>query len=261
LDRPWILFEAGVAKGKFGGASQTTVQGIALGIPLKRVSDCGPFYQFQNNDGSEDGLAKLVSQLCRRVPSLDPDEKIVRTQIVEFRKTVDELLKAHEEDGTDEAPEEVAGAKVVEEMKMVVRELSARMEEGVEKSRYRRFRRVHPMMIEEMAHMISHGHDDPIGILMLASLVRDDMPWLYEIAAEAYKSAKAGQDKEAYEALQTLRKAAEFSFHGPFAEDLGKEIFMVLHEMPRMIEHQLQRSTKRKKGSSEPSIKSPQRKE
>jgi hypothetical protein len=39
LDRPWILFEAGVAKGKLG----TPVIGVALGVPLSRVS-AGPFY-------------------------------------------------------------------------------------------------------------------------------------------------------------------------------------------------------------------------
>src|SRR5436305_1526481 len=41
LDRPWLLFEAGVAKGKL----DTPVVGVALGVPLNRVS-AGPFYQF-----------------------------------------------------------------------------------------------------------------------------------------------------------------------------------------------------------------------
>ena len=68
LDRPWILYEAGVAKGKLS----TPVYGIALGIPLSRVS-VGPFYQFQNCDDTEESLTKLVMQLSRRIPSLEPD--------------------------------------------------------------------------------------------------------------------------------------------------------------------------------------------
>src|SRR6267378_4268720 len=68
LDRPWILFEAGVAKGKLN----TPVVGVALGVPLNRVS-AGPFYQFQNMDDSEGDLTKLVNQLARRVPSLELD--------------------------------------------------------------------------------------------------------------------------------------------------------------------------------------------
>lgn len=52
LDRPWILFEVGVAKGKLN----TAVIGIALGVPLSSVSS-GPFYQFMNMDDSESDLA------------------------------------------------------------------------------------------------------------------------------------------------------------------------------------------------------------
>src|SRR5215510_6198724 len=58
LDRPWILFEAGVAKGKV----TTPVVGLALGVPLTRVAS-GPFYNFHNMDDSEADLTKLVHQL------------------------------------------------------------------------------------------------------------------------------------------------------------------------------------------------------
>lgn len=72
LDRPWILFEAGVAKGKL----DTPVVGVALGVPLNRVS-AGPFYQFQNMYDSEEDLTKLVHQLAQRVPSLELDDDVV----------------------------------------------------------------------------------------------------------------------------------------------------------------------------------------
>src|SRR3989442_16024067 len=66
LDRPWILFEAGVAKGKLN----TPVVGVALGVPLSRIT-AGPFYQFQNMDDSEADLTKLVHQLARLVSGLE----------------------------------------------------------------------------------------------------------------------------------------------------------------------------------------------
>ena len=47
VDRPWILYEAGVAKGKLG----KQVIGVAMGIQHS-VAFTGPFAQFQNNDGS-----------------------------------------------------------------------------------------------------------------------------------------------------------------------------------------------------------------
>ena len=40
-----------------------------------------------------------------------------------------------------------------------------------------------------MMHM--GGEDgDPIGILLAASMVRDDMPWFYEIARDVYQTLK-----------------------------------------------------------------------
>src|SRR6202050_2094993 len=49
VDRPWILYEAGVAKGKL----RKKVIGVAMGIQHS-VAFTGPFAQFQNNDGSID---------------------------------------------------------------------------------------------------------------------------------------------------------------------------------------------------------------
>src|SRR5437763_2688011 len=82
LDRPWILFEAGVAKGKLN----TPVVGIALGVPLSRVTS-GPFYQFQNMDDSEGDLTKLVHQLARRVPTLELDADVFKGQVQAFKAT------------------------------------------------------------------------------------------------------------------------------------------------------------------------------
>jgi hypothetical protein len=88
LERPWILFEAGVAKGKLS----TPVVGVALGVPLSRVS-AGPFYQFQNMDDSEQDLTKLVHQLARRVPGLELDDDVVKVQVSTFKTTLASILK------------------------------------------------------------------------------------------------------------------------------------------------------------------------
>lgn len=69
VNRPWILFEAGMAKGKL----ETPILGVALGIPLKDAST-GPFAQFQNCGDDEESLTKLVFQLVNRIPNSEPDE-------------------------------------------------------------------------------------------------------------------------------------------------------------------------------------------
>ena len=148
LARPWILFEAGVAKGKLN----TPVGGIALGVPLKRVSD-GPFYQFQNIEDSEVDLTKLVHQLAQRVPGLELDHDVVKVQVATFKKQVDAILKARtaadEKKVPNEEPEESSVAKLVEEMKALPSRVAERLaESGGDPQRRRRIRRFHPMMFE-----------------------------------------------------------------------------------------------------------------
>lgn len=109
---------------------QTPVHGVALGIALSRVAT-GPFYQFQNSDDSEDSLTKLVLQLCERIPALEPDEDVVKAQVKTFKNSVSEVVKEIEtprKKTKESTANEGAVAKVLEEMKLMVRELPMRME-------------------------------------------------------------------------------------------------------------------------------------
>ena len=53
-------------------------------------------------------------------------------------------------------------------------------------------------------------------MLVIASLFRDDVPWMYELGIEAYHAAKDGTPQEAAAARRRLQQAAEFMRHGPF---------------------------------------------
>ena len=88
VDRPWILYEAGVAKGKL----DTTVLGVAVGIALDKANT-GPFAQFQNSGDDEDSLTTLVLQLIRKIPNASPREEAVRRQVQAFRNSIGSLLK------------------------------------------------------------------------------------------------------------------------------------------------------------------------
>ena len=249
LDRPWILFEAGVAKGKLN----TPVVGVALGVPLSRVS-AGPFYQFMNMDDSEGDLTKLVNQLARRIPNLELDSDVVKTQVAAFKATEAALLKKLRS-GTTAKPEtkeevdESAVAKLAEEMKALPSRVAERLAESGDPFRRRRMRRLHPMMFEELMHM-SGEPGDPVTILMVASLVRDDMPWLYELGMEVYRAVKAGNVEAIEREMQRLRRFSEMMMRGPFMEEFGfggKESHMIAMEFPRMLEHTLRRTLNLKK--------------
>lgn len=252
LERPWILYEAGVAKGKL----ETPVFGIALGIPLSKVST-GPFYQFQNCDDSDDSLTKLVMQLARRIPSAEPEDDVVRSQVQSFKSTADEILSTLDEPGTkpeDETPSASATANLFEELKVLVRDLPSRLEDrlsdNVSISRRRKLRKFSPMMFDEMMHM-EGPESDPIGILIFASLIRDDAPWLYEISLEAYRALTYGTQKAIEQVRRSLKQLRDLPRRSPIFDELGmmgsKEMHMLMMEGPRILERMVMHCIEEKK--------------
>jgi hypothetical protein len=241
LDRPWILFEAGVAKGKLN----TPVIGIALGVPLGRIS-MGPFYQFQNMDDSEGDLMKLVHQLARRISGLELDSDVVKVQVAAFKKAEADILKritAGQGEKGKEAEEESPVAKLAEEIKALPSRVAERLAESSEPVRRRRLRRFHPMMFERFLEM-SGDPNDPVGILMAASFIRDDAPWLYELAMEVYRAVKSEDEAAIQREMTRLRRFSGVVMHSPYLDEfefMEKEAYMFYTEFPAMLEHMVTR--------------------
>jgi hypothetical protein len=242
IDRPWILFEAGVAKGKLN----TPVVGLACGIPLTRIT-AGPFYQFQNMDDSEGDLIKLINQLAKRVSDVEVDADVMKSQVSSFKATEAEILKKLASAGAKgkEPAEENPVAKLAEEMKALPSRVAERLMDPDDPFvRRRRTRRFHPMMLQEMMHM-SGDPGDPVTILMAASLVKDDAPWLYELTMEVYRAVKSGDPATIEVEINRLRHFSDMMMHGPFIEEFGfgdKESYMLLREFPRMLYKVLDRT-------------------
>jgi len=113
INRPWILYEAGVAKGKLGANER--VLGIAFGVTLDEAAT-GPFAQFQNVPDEENAITGLVLQLIRRHPQAAPREEAVRRQVQAFRESVAALLKDRKKESPQiPRPEETSVAKFFEE--------------------------------------------------------------------------------------------------------------------------------------------------
>lgn len=240
LDRPWILYEAGVAKGKLN----TPVYGIALGIPLNRANT-GPFAQFQNCDDNEDSLTKLVIQLLRRIPNSEPDHDAIQMQVKAFKQKAVEILKKlgdTKEVKEDKAVvDETSVAKLFEEVKLMFQDLPSRLEsrlsDAVDPLRRRRMRRFSPMMIEELLH-ISGRSSDPVALLVISSLFRDELPWFYEIGMDTYRAIKTGDPVEIDRAMTSFRRTVDFLMHGPIMEEFmdSKEGYITIRELQRMLE-------------------------
>jgi hypothetical protein len=241
LGRPWILYEAGVAKGKL----DIPVHGLALGVPLTRVST-GPFAQFQNCDDNADSLAKLVEQLVRRLPHADPDHDTVMGQVDLFKAKVEEILAAQDtaSEELEDVADDTSSAKLFEEIKIMFQDLPSRIESVAERAGGRKFLRrgFHPAMLEEVVMMTSRGEPNVgVAALIVTSFLRDDVPWLYTMAEELYRASLSDDRESITRAHQAFVRAVEAIDMGPFLHEIlgpsRRDIHMLLHELPRLLDH------------------------
>jgi hypothetical protein len=129
------------------------------------------------------------------------------------------------------------------EIQTELRALPSRLDEYLDVPRLPGMRRgrFHPMMLRELVHM-SPRSSPMFGVLILASLFRDTMPWLYEMGVEVYRVAKQGNAAELQEATREFRQAVEFSLHGPMPREFlgrSKEMFMLMEEIEPLLERTL----------------------
>lgn len=195
-------------------------------------------------------------ELVGQIPNSEPDREAIEMQVKAFSEKTTELLKDVDTGPTEDEQTPVDAtsvAKLFEEVKVMFQDLPSRMEERISDAvrpfGRRRGRRFHPMMFEEMMHLGGES-DDPIGILFAASMVRDEMPWFYEIALETYRALNSGDTQEAERQLKRLRQFPEMLMHGPFMEEFGsKDMHMFMMEFPHMIDRMAHRYLEKKKAT------------
>lgn len=236
LNAPWVLFEAGaLAK----SLADSQVIPLLLDLDFKDIS--GPLAQFQAKKAEKDGIEEVVYSINKAANHPVPEDRAkslfdaLWPQLeAKFAAIPKPNTTAKLKRPTDEVMEElVSGIRSVE---LRIREMS----EEPRPSRNRRMMKFHPFMMHELGQMIGEGPGDPVGLLVLASAFRDELPWLYELALDAYRASRAGNSKAATEAVLMFRRAASLIEHGPFpAEEFGidrKSLHMMLREWELLFE-------------------------
>jgi hypothetical protein len=249
LNSPWVLFEAGALAKAMQGSKV-----IPLLFNLEFSDISGPLAQFQAKKCDREGVSEVITSINKSSDSGVPDDR--KSQL--FSALWPELEKQFQS-----VPPEAPTAKhmrphheILEELVSGVRGLDARFREIAgtvseqEPRSRRRWRHFHPMMLEEMMHITSEDGDDPISLLMLAGVLRDDFPWLAEMISEAYREIRDGDPKSSQRTIERLRRFLKnigrrdefmLDFSGP-----SKEAHIIAMEMPRMLEHILRRFEVRK---------------
>jgi hypothetical protein len=238
VDRPWILYEAGVAKGKLN----TKVIGVAIGIPLSTAIK-GPFAQFQNLEDDLSSLTKLILELVKKVPGLDPDEQIVKTLVENFKKRASEIISKNSKAVTEVKKKddvaETSVAKLFEEVKIMFEDLPSRIEKGVDPEFRRRKIKFHPMMIEDLLHR-GKEINPHIAILITLSFFKNDFPWIYDIGNETLKLVQSkGSIKEKEFIFREFLDICEITVRHPLVREMAmhsKESHMMYREMIHILE-------------------------
>lgn len=246
VNRPWILYEAGVAKGKL----ETPVHGVALGIALQAASS-GPFAQFQNSDDSEESLTQLVMQLVSRIPNAEPDRDVVKTQVSAFKKTITPMFDAQAKvEPSDAVNDEASVAKIFEEIKVMFQDLPSRIERRIDprNSKVDMHRRhIQLRMMDEFIHVGAKELGDSVAILFAASQFRDEFPWLYDIAVETFRKVEANSEDKIV-AVQKLSRIFEWTMRHPYFRDMNirsKERMFAFEESLDFAMHSLSKLASR----------------
>jgi hypothetical protein len=246
VNRPWILFEAGMAKGKL----ETPILGVALGIPLRNAST-GPFAQFQNCGDDEESLCKLVSQLVKRIPNSEPDAGTIKFQVGQFKENINQILEQQNSDvseiSNEETKKEDSSAKLFEEIKVMFQDLPSRIEKNIEglprQSKNRR--KFYPEYLEEFAYI---SKDSSIGVMAVLSMFRDsNTPWIYDLGMDVIRFLRSeGSISEKERKLEEFMELLEVSTQHPMIREMyrdSKEEYILYRELPKFLLNGLHRLT------------------
>ena len=181
VNAPWILFEAG-ALAKL--MQEGRVIPLLLDIEFKDIS--GPLAQFQAKKVEKSGLNDVVASINRIANPPVPDERAVRlfeSLWSEFEKKVGAIPKPTAPTKPNRPQHEV-----LEELVASVRGLDVRLRDD-DDVRVRRRRRFPPhLLVGEMISEMGRERHSQIATLIFATAFRDEIPWLYELGMEVYRT-------------------------------------------------------------------------
>ncbi len=232
IGSPWILFEAG-ALAKL--MQEGRVIPLLLDIEFKDVT--GPLAQFQAKKVERDGLLDVINSI-NNLSDIKVSDTQLPKQFEALWPQLDQNIVKIPKNPTP-AKQHRPQQEILEELVSSIRGLDMQFRDIVEegpRSRRRR-NRFHPMMSEEMLHGFGLDERDPMRFLIISSALREDYPWIYELAAEAYRASVSGDRSKAQEALHRFIMSLHGLRRGPILEITGdKETYMLVHELTHLVE-------------------------
>ncbi|HME58588.1 MAG TPA: toll/interleukin-1 receptor domain-containing protein [Terracidiphilus sp.] len=252
MEAPWIQFEAGaITKSVKDGK----VIPLLLGLDKKEIS--GPLAQFQAKKVEQSEIKELIFDLNKSATNPVADATLEKLFVMAWPELQNKITAIPENKAAvkpsrpeGEILEElVSGIRNLEMRFMVMKDMDAKNQElqmyrmemekqfmmmQQEEADRRRLkdRKPHGMEMMKMSRSIASGPGDPLKLLIVASFLRDDAPWFYEMALETYKTIKSGNREEAKNSCRRLMDAFKLLQAIPLSEEIGPEWKM----LPMMID-------------------------
>jgi hypothetical protein len=234
-ERPWVFYEVGVAKGR-----GLEPRGVVFGGDAGNESN-GPLAQYQHCKGDEESLYGFVLQLMQRLrPDLKP-HRWVRNSVQVFLQRLNEVQQQQHDMKLREAvPSAATGAmtnQLFEEMRSLARDLPIRLESKLaEVSRGSRITDIHA--VDNAATSLKRSARDPIALLVLASVVREELPWLYVLAVETFRDMRGKDAVRAGTALSRFTQCIDVLLEATFLSEMrigSTQIFGTLEALKSHI--------------------------
>ena len=124
----------------------------------------------------------------------------------------------------------------MEELVSSVRNVEVRVRDAIDgdlpSRRSRRSRHQQQMLIEETMFRSTEGPSDPINLLLVGAMFKDEAPWLYELAVESYRGLQSKDRNKGVVALRKFAEALDTATRGPFFDDFSRmPVKMIRHEI------------------------------
>ncbi|MBA3069023.1 MAG: toll/interleukin-1 receptor domain-containing protein [Hyphomonas sp.] len=238
LNSEWLLFES-------GALSKSMLEGkvipLLFGLELSDLS--GPLSQFQAQKLEQAGIHEVIrsiNKVAEKGATQNIIDQLVPSLWPQLSKAIGDISSA-----VPTGKQRRNQQEILEELVTGVRGLNNRMREidlespDRERSSRKRRYRFHPRMLFEISSLADTNEDGPIGLLILASLLREDTPWLADIVAEYYRDIKGAPKEEVPRLLSSLASTIKsLTFH-PLGREMfamSKESSMLVEELPMVID-------------------------
>lgn len=263
LEAPWLSFEA-------GALSKTMDKSFVSPFlfDIKRADVQGPILQFQSTVFEKDDIKKLVKTLnkacgdsgisegqldktfdvwyptletglndIKQSVSNDDSENVVEDTEIQSSQILEEILDLSRDNQKLLRNPDSRIQEDLEEVKRSIDRLANRNPEAIERRRSNR--KLNSMMLEDIVHFGFPHSGKSYTFLMLLSLVKEDLPWIYEMGKEAYNVITSNKsNKEKKEIVIDFREMIDLTWSHPMMREiLFKNIDSVLlsKDIPYML--------------------------